>query len=91
MFYCDVCNAPLDFRQGFTVSSADFNKLLDADFGIDEYNTKMLTDTGMKGIAGVEQYFEKYLTDIHSTDLQLSVDLRVQYVLKSGFRGLYRR
>jgi|JI10StandDraft_1071094.scaffolds.fasta_scaffold1513164_1 hypothetical protein len=60
MFYCDVCNAPLDFRQGFTVSSADFNKLLDADFGIDEYNIKMLTDTGMKRDEAIESLMATY-------------------------------
>jgi hypothetical protein len=60
MYYCDVCNAQLDFRQGYTVSSADFNKLLDADFGIDEYNIKMLTDIGMKRKEAIESLMATY-------------------------------
>lgn len=43
-----------------------------------------LTNTDMHGVAGVERYFEKYLTDPNSKDLQLSIDLRVQYILKSA-------
>lgn len=43
-----------------------------------------LTDTDIHGVAGVERYFEKYLTDINNSDLQLSIDLRVQYILKSA-------
>ena len=54
MNYCDVCNSPLDHRQGFTVSAPDFNKLLDVGFGIDEYNIKMITDTGVARIDAIE-------------------------------------
>jgi cell division protein FtsI (penicillin-binding protein 3) len=38
----------------------------------------------MQGVSGVERYFEKYLTEANSKDLQLSIDLRVQYILKSA-------
>jgi cell division protein FtsI (penicillin-binding protein 3) len=45
-----------------------------------------LTDTDMHGVAGVERYFQEYLTNVNNTDLQLSVDLRIQYILKSALR-----
>lgn len=62
MYYCDVCNAQLDFRQGYTVSSVDFNRLLDADFGIDEYNIQMLTDSGMKRKEAIDALMATYRT-----------------------------
>ena len=43
-----------------------------------------LTDTDMHGVAGIERYFEKYLTQSNKQNLQLSIDLRVQYVLKTA-------
>ena len=62
MNYCDVCNSPLDHRQGFTVSALDFNKLLDVGFGIDEYNIKMITDTGVTRIDAIELLMTSYRT-----------------------------
>ncbi len=43
-----------------------------------------LTDTDMHGVAGVERYFEKYLMQPNKENLQLSIDLRVQYILKTA-------
>ncbi len=44
------------------------------------------TDTGidMRGFAGIENFFNNYLTDSQNSHLQLSIDLRVQYILKAA-------
>ena len=45
-----------------------------------------LTKTDMHGIAGIEKYFENYLTDVNNDDLQLSLDLNIQHILKSALQ-----
>ncbi len=42
------------------------------------------TDTDMRGFAGIENFFNNYLTDSQNSHLQLSIDLRVQYILKAA-------
>lgn len=46
-----------------------------------------LTDTDMHGIAGVERYFQGYLTTPETKNLQLSIDLRVQYILQRALKN----
>jgi cell division protein FtsI (penicillin-binding protein 3) len=42
------------------------------------------TDIDKRGFSGVEHYFNNYLADSQNSHLQLSIDLRVQYILKAA-------
>lgn len=42
------------------------------------------TDIDMVGRAGIENFFNDYLADSQNSHLQLSIDLRVQYILKAA-------
>ncbi|MFT6083525.1 MAG: cell division protein FtsI (penicillin-binding protein 3) [Alphaproteobacteria bacterium] len=45
-----------------------------------------LTDRDTHGIAGIERAFDDYLTQPNQKKLQLSIDLRIQYILQSALK-----